>query len=146
MAGREALVGESKNDDREAWALGEALRLHHARWKPLAREADLTRKLQVLTRDEQGFIAQMNQLTNQVQHALGQYYPQALELFSDWTSPSSWDFVLQFPTPQAFQAATCPATAGCRTFSTCIAWPNPSGWRRGRKFMSAPVSGRCPTS
>ena len=103
---REALVGESKNDEREAWALGEALRLQHARWKPLAREDDLTRKLQVLTRDEQGFIAQMNQLTNPLQDALGQYYPQALELFSDWTSPSSWDFVLQFPTPQAFQAAT----------------------------------------
>jgi hypothetical protein len=103
---REALVGESKNDDREAWALGEALRLHHPRWKPLGREDALTRKLQVLTRDEQSFIEQTNQLTNQIQHALGQYYPQALELFSDWTSPSSWDFVLQFPTPQAFKVAS----------------------------------------
>ena len=75
-------------------------------WKPLAREDALTRQLQMLTRDEQGFISQANQLCNRLQHTLGQYYPQALELFSDWTSPSSWDFVLQFPTPQAFQAAT----------------------------------------
>ena len=103
---REALAGESKNDEREAWALGEALRLHHPRWKPLVREDDLTRRLQLLTRDEQGFIAQVTQLSNRLQHALGQYYPQAQELFDDWTSPSGWDFILQFPTPQAFEAAS----------------------------------------
>src|SRR3990167_6502486 len=53
-------------------------------WKPLAREDALTRQLQILTRDEQGFISQANQLCNRLQHTLGQYYPQALELFSDW--------------------------------------------------------------
>jgi transposase len=103
---REALVGESKNDTRDAWALAESLRLHGGKWKPLKTEDDLTRRLQILTRDEQGFIEQMNQLSNRLQHALGEYYPQALELFDDWTSPSAWAFVLEFGTPQALIAAS----------------------------------------
>ncbi|MBI4026804.1 MAG: transposase, partial [Verrucomicrobia bacterium] len=113
---------DRKNDAREAWALGEALRLHHPRWKPLTCEDALTRKLQVLTRDEQGFIAQMNQLTNQLQHALGQYYPQALELFSNWTSP------------------TCPPCGEQLGF--CVAIPNAAGIPDGYVAQAPELSPR----
>jgi transposase len=80
---REALLGQSKNDARDAWAMAEGLRLQHAKWRPLRPEDDLTRSLQLLTRDEQDFIAQRTCLVNSLQHCLGDYYPQALELFDN---------------------------------------------------------------
>jgi transposase len=97
---REALLGQSKNDSRDAWAMAEGLRLQYAQWHPLRPEDELTRSLQLLTRDEQDFIAQRTCLVNSLQHCLGGYYPQALELFDDWLSPSAWAFVLKWPTPQ----------------------------------------------
>jgi len=84
----------------------ESLRLHGEKWKSLKREDELTRRLQILTRDEQGFIEQMNQLSNRLQHCLGEYYPQALELFDDWTASRAWAFVLEFGAPQMLIAAS----------------------------------------
>ncbi len=103
---REGLTGESKNDVRDAWSLGEALRLHRGKWTPLKREDDLTRQLQILTREEQSLVEEMNRLGNRLQHCLGEYYPQALEFMEDWGSPSAWDFVLQWNTPQALVKTT----------------------------------------
>jgi transposase len=42
---------------------------------------------------------------NQLQQALLEFYPAALEAFDDWTRPSTWEFVLSFPTPQVLAAA-----------------------------------------
>jgi hypothetical protein len=53
-----------------------------------------------LVRDEVALIEQRTALVNQLQQALLEYYPAALEAFDDWTCPSTWDFVVQFPTPQ----------------------------------------------
>ena len=103
---REALAGESKNDVRDAWSLAESLRLHHRRWTPLKRDDEVTRRLQVLTREEQLLVDEINRLGNRLQATLGQYYPQALELFEQWGHVSAWDFVLQWSTPQAFQKAS----------------------------------------
>ncbi|MEA3209441.1 MAG: hypothetical protein QOE70_2498 [Chthoniobacter sp.] len=42
---------------------------------------------------------------NQLQSALHEYYPAALEAFEEWTLPFAWAFLEAFPTPQALQAA-----------------------------------------
>ena len=50
-------------------------------------------------------IEERTALINQLQSALHEYYPAALEAFEDWTLPSAWAFVESFPTPHALQAA-----------------------------------------
>lgn len=65
----------------------------------------LTQQLRLLCRDEVVLIEQRTALVNQLQQALLEYYPAALEAFEDWTAPFTWEFVLAFPTPQALVAA-----------------------------------------
>src|SRR5205823_5428296 len=55
--------------------------------------------------DEITLIEQRTALVNQLQAALKEYYPAALEAFEDWTASYTWDFVLAFPTPKALAAA-----------------------------------------
>jgi hypothetical protein len=50
-------------------------------------------------------IEQRTALVNQLQQALYEYYPAALEAFDDWCAPSAWAFVERFPTPQALVQA-----------------------------------------
>jgi transposase len=69
-------------------------------WKALQPLDPLTQQLQMLCRDEIGLIEQRTALINQLQQALVEYYPAALEAFEDWTQPFCWDFIIQFPTPE----------------------------------------------
>lgn len=50
-------------------------------------------------------IEERTALINQLQQALYEYYPAALEAFDDWTSPAAWSFVERFPTPQVLVKA-----------------------------------------
>jgi len=50
-------------------------------------------------------ITQRTALVNQLQAALHEYYPAALEAFDDWTLPCAWAFVEVFPTPKALAIA-----------------------------------------
>ena len=45
------------------------------------------------------------ELVNQLQAALYEYYPAALQAFDDWTATPSWSFVQQFPTPELLRQA-----------------------------------------
>ena len=56
-------------------------------------------------RDEVALIEQRTALVNQLQQALYEYYPAALEAFGDWCAPSAWAFVERFPTPQSLVQA-----------------------------------------
>ncbi len=98
----------TKSDHHDGWGLGDALRLDGREWKALQPLDPLTQQLHLLCRDEVALIEQRTALVNQLQQALLEYYPAALEAFDDWTRPSTWEFVLAFPTPQAL------ATAGKR--------------------------------
>jgi hypothetical protein len=51
-------------------------------------------------RDEIGLIEKRTALVNELQAALREYYPAALEAFDDWIKPAAWAFVERFPTPQ----------------------------------------------
>jgi transposase len=88
----------SKTDRTDAWCFGDALRVDGQHWRPLAPEDPLTEELRLLCRDEVELITQRTALVNQLQQALYEYYPAALEAFEDWTAPYAWEFVLAYPT------------------------------------------------
>jgi transposase len=101
---RKAPTG-TKTDHLDAWSLADALRVDGQGWKVLEPMDPLTQQLRLLCRDEVTLIAQRTALINQLQQALAEYYPAALEAFEDWTHSFTWDFVIQFPTPQALVKA-----------------------------------------
>jgi len=94
-----------KTDRLDAWSLADALRLDGSAWRSLKAEDPGIQELRLLCRDEVGLIEERTAHVNQLQQALHEYYPVALEAFDDWTRPSSWEFVIQFPTPQALAKA-----------------------------------------
>lgn len=95
----------TKTDHIDAWALADALRVDGHGWKVWQPMDPLTQQLRLLCRDEVTLIEQRTALVNQLQQALGEYYPAALEAFDDWTCAFTWDFVIEFPTPQALVKA-----------------------------------------
>lgn len=95
----------TKTDRIDAWSLADALRVDGQDWKPLQPRDEFTCQLRLLCRDEIVLIEQRTQLVNQLQQALLEYYPAALEAFTDWTMPATWDFVLQFSTSEALLKA-----------------------------------------
>jgi len=95
----------NKTDRLDAWSLADALRVDGHGWKALAKEDPLVAELRLLCRDEVALIEERTALVNQLQSALLEYYPAALEAFEDWTLPGAWAFLEAFPTPQALTAA-----------------------------------------
>ena len=95
----------TKTDRHDTWALADALRTDGHAWRPLRAQDEATATLRALCRDEIALIEQRTALVNQLQAALAEYYPAALELFNDWTAPSAWALVLNFPTPGQLQGA-----------------------------------------
>jgi transposase len=95
----------TKTDRHDTWSLADALRTDGHGWRPLRPQDEATATLRALCRDEIGLIEQRTALVNQLQAALREYYPAALELFDDWTAPGAWALVLAFPTPGQLQGA-----------------------------------------
>jgi transposase len=95
----------SKTDRIDAWSLADALRTDGHAWRRLQPVDPLLAELRQLCRDEVALIEERTALINQLQHALGYYYPAALEAFDDWALPSAWSFVEAFPTPEALLRA-----------------------------------------
>jgi transposase len=95
----------TKTDHLDAWSLADALRVDGSGWKALAPMDELSCQLRLLCRDEVVLIEQRTALVNQLEQALVEYYPAALEAFDDWTGPWTWDFIIQFPTPAALTKA-----------------------------------------
>lgn len=89
-----------KTDRVDCLALAEALRFEGQSWTPASPPDPLVQRLRLFCRDEVALIEQRTALVNQLIQALYEYYPAALEAFSDWTSPAAWSFVERFPTPQ----------------------------------------------
>ncbi len=95
----------TKTDHLDAWGLADALRVDGHGWRVLQPMDPLTEQLRLLCRDEVVLIEQRTALVNQLQQALAEYYPAALEAFNDWTDSFTWEFVIEFPTPQALVKA-----------------------------------------
>jgi transposase len=88
-----------RNDRLDAWSFGDGLRTDGHAWRPLKPDDPLTQEIRLLCRDEVRLIEQRTALVNQLQEALHEYYPAALEAFDDWVCPGAWAFVERFPTP-----------------------------------------------
>lgn len=95
----------TKTDHLDAWSLADGLRVDGHNWKVLRPMDPATQQLRLLCRDEVVLIEQRTALVNQLQQALLEYFPAALEAFDDWTRPFTWEFVVQFPTPEALVKA-----------------------------------------
>lgn len=95
----------NKTDHGDAWALADALRLDGHGWRPLAAQDPVVAELRLLGRDEVALIEERTALVNQLQQALHEYYPVALEAFDDWLSVGAWSFVETFPTPEVLVRA-----------------------------------------
>lgn len=89
----------TKTDHLDGWGLADALRVDGHGWKPWEPMDPLTQQLRLLCRDELSLIQERTLLVNQLQQALLEYYPAALQAFQDWTCPSTWEFIIEFPTP-----------------------------------------------
>ena len=95
----------TKTDHIDAWALADGLRADGHGWKPLQPLDPLTQQLRLLCRDEVSLIEQRTALANQLQQTVLEYYPAALAAFDDWTQSYAWQFIVQFPTPDALVKA-----------------------------------------
>jgi len=95
----------TKTDYLDAWSLGDALRVDGHGWRVLKPLDPLIHELRLLCRDEVELITKRTELVNQLQAALHEYYPAALQAFEDWTATPSWKFVQQFPTPELLHKA-----------------------------------------
>ena len=95
----------TKTDYLDAWSLGDALRVDGHGWRALKPLDPLIHELRLLCRDEVELIAKRTELVNQLQAALHEYYPAALQAFEDWTATPSWKFVQQFSTPELLHKA-----------------------------------------
>jgi len=94
-----------RNDRLDAFSFADGLRTDGHAWRALKADDPLTQELRLLCRDEVQLIRQRTALVNQLQAALHEYYPAALEAFDDWVSPGAWSFVERFPTAAALVAA-----------------------------------------
>jgi transposase len=95
----------TKTDYLDGWSMGDALRVDGHGWRALKPLDPLVQELRMLCRDEVELIGKRTELVNQLQAALHEYYPAALQAFDDWTRIPSWSFVQQFPTPQTLRQA-----------------------------------------
>lgn len=83
----------NKTDRHDAWALADALRMDGHAWRTLAPADPILAEPRILSRDEVALIEERTALVNQLQQALHEYYPTALEAFDDWISPGAWAFL-----------------------------------------------------
>ena len=95
----------AKDDERDAWSMGDALRTDGHGWRPLLAQDPLTTELRLLCRDEIALIEQRTALVNHLKATLHEYHPAALEAFDDWTSTGAWQFVITFPDPHRLASA-----------------------------------------
>lgn len=95
----------NKTDRHDAWALADALRVDGHAWRTLSVQDPVIAELRILCRDEVALIEERTALINQLQQALHEYYPTALQAFDDWVRPTAWAFVEAFPSAGALSAA-----------------------------------------
>ena len=133
----------NKTDRYDAWSLADALRTDGQAWARLVAQDQPTATLRLLCRDESALIEQRTALVNQLQAALLEYYPLALESFDDWTKPFAWGFVQRFPSPEAL------SNAGQRQWQKFLhthklwrpdtAQARLAAWQKGQQLKASPA-------
>jgi transposase len=95
----------AKSDTEDAPLLMEWVRHRPDRFHPWQPDDAETRSLQLLTEARRRWVDQQTALTNQLTQLLKGYYPQALELAGELSSPGACQFLKRWPTLAALQKA-----------------------------------------
>jgi transposase len=98
-------VSEAKSDARDGRMLAQELARRHESLRAWAPETPEAAEFLGLCERRRGLVQERTALVQRLQDMLRQYYPAALEFFRDWTSPTAWQFLNAFPTPEALAAA-----------------------------------------
>lgn len=94
----------TKSDPFDARVLAAFLRTDHPHLRPLPPNSTAAQELKLMTRDAQHLIRQQTRLVNQLTATLKEYYPRALEVLSDLTTPLARAFLTTYPSPEAVAA------------------------------------------
>ena len=94
----------TKSDPFDARVLAAFLRTDHPHLRPLRPNSAPAQELKLLTRDAQRLVRQQTRLLNQLTATLKEYYPRALEVCADLTTPLARAFLAAYPSPEAVAA------------------------------------------
>ena len=98
-------VAEAKSDGGDARVLAEGLLHQREHLRPLRPGNQQACQLAALVEAEKGFIDERTAHVQQLTALLKRYHPQMLAFFDDWTTPTAWEFLLAFSTPDALATA-----------------------------------------
>ena len=99
----------AKDDPSDARLQLDLLFKHPERLKPLVPQSPAMRTLEQLVEHRRRLVGDKVRITNRLTSALKNYFPQALQWFTDKDTPIFCDFLTQWPTLKAVQRAR-PAT------------------------------------
>ena len=97
-------ASQSKCDRFDAEVIANALRTDRERFRAIQPDSPLVRELRILVRDQRRLIRTKTMFLNQLQAALKDYYPAALELFDDFDGPSALAFLAKYARPAHLHA------------------------------------------
>ncbi len=92
-------VSGAKSDPGDAKVLADLVRTDRCNHRPVAGDFDLAGGIKVLARGHQNLTRMRNRHTNMLRSALREYYPAALEAFSDLAHPDALAVLERAPTP-----------------------------------------------
>ena len=98
-------VSAIKNDERDGLMLGMELSRRHESLRTLDQNNPAALELAGLCEKQRNLIDQRTALLQRLKSTLRQYYPGAIEFFSDWSSPAAWRFLNRFPRPKKLVGA-----------------------------------------
>jgi transposase len=104
-------VAGAKDDRRDAFVLGDALRTDRAAFRRLTIEAPEVIQLRELARVHGELVEETGRLTNRLREQLWRFYPQVLRLCPAADQPWLWALVLAAPTPADAQRLSRSAVA-----------------------------------
>ena len=104
-------VAGAKDDRRDAFVLGDALRTDRAAFRRLAIEAPAVIQLRELARVHGELVEETGRLTNRLREQLWRFYPQALRLGPAADEPWFWALMQAVPTPAEASQVTRSALA-----------------------------------
>ena len=94
-------IAGAKSDTADAKVLADLVRTDRHNHRPIAGDSPDAEGIKVLARAHQNLIWARNRHTNQLRSALLEYYPAALEAFTDLADRDTLAVLDQAPTPQA---------------------------------------------
>jgi transposase len=96
----------AKSDAGDAKVLADLVRTERHNHRPVAGDSDQAEGIKVLARGHQNLIWIRNRHTNMLRSALREFYPAALEAFSDLDHPDALSVLERAPTPATGRALT----------------------------------------